>query len=639
MSNKILNFTSGFKVKEVGSSGETIMIEGFANTTTKDRQGDIILQEAWTKGGLDNYLKNPIILAFHDHTKPIGSMVDYSVNDRGFSIVAEISKAAGDIYNLIKDGVIKTFSVGFRVKDADYDMDTDIFVIKDLELFEISAVSIPANADSVFSVRKCLETEEAIQDFKKEYSHMPPKETTEAVDVVKAAETATKEEMLKDLEASLDTKLKGGLDDLGSKLTDNIIAALELAAEQKGKEKMPEVKVVETGTEKLLAEITKRMEDQEKSVNETLDGLRTELKEKAEELEALQKSKMSFEDRGSIKISEKEIDDAIFIAKALGKPLEHTKKGRLIIEKSGAQHVPGAADSSEWEREFSNRIFSDVSNKLIIEPLFSTINMSTYSMQIPINPEAGVGQWITTANFRGASSTGTAVDHAVTDTTLTAHKLAAKEYLGYEEEEDAIIPIVPIIRDAVVRRMARSSDIALLLGDAGQTTGGSDVYPFNGIATLASDAGLTGTPLSIGAGDKVTVATLQEARKKLGVRGLNPGEVKYVVSQDAYFDLLEDPDFRTVDVVGAAATILTGQIGSAAGSPVMVSGEFAAKGAGAAAVVAVYTPNFVVGNLRGMMIERDRSIEEQKNIIVATRRVGFIPLIANVGVSSVSWAS
>ena len=164
--NKEMHLTSNFRIKAVSEDKESIKIEGFDKTTNKDRVGDVILEEALSKGGIDNYLKNPIVLAFHNHERPIGEVTEYSVNNQGLRVVAEISKAAGDVYNLVKEGVLKAFSVGFRVKDADYDSDTDIFVIKDLELYELSVVSIPANAESIFSVQKSFKDEEEYNEFK-----------------------------------------------------------------------------------------------------------------------------------------------------------------------------------------------------------------------------------------------------------------------------------------------------------------------------------------------------------------------------------------------------------------------------------------------------------------------------------------
>jgi len=169
--NKEMQITSNFRVKSVDKEKESITIEGFANTTDKDRVGDVILEEAWTKGGMNNYLMNPIVLAFHNHEKPIGEVTEYSVNQEGLRVVAEISKAAGDVYNLVKEGVLKAFSVGFRVKDADYDSETDIFVIKDLELYEVSIVSVPANSNSIFSVQKSFKDEEEYDEFKDSFNN------------------------------------------------------------------------------------------------------------------------------------------------------------------------------------------------------------------------------------------------------------------------------------------------------------------------------------------------------------------------------------------------------------------------------------------------------------------------------------
>ena len=105
--NDKFEVVSGFSVKGISDSTDKITIEGFANTTDKDRVGDVITEEAWVKGGLNNYLKNPILLAYHDHTKPIGEVVDYNVGPKGLHIVAEISKTAGEVYDLAKEGILK----------------------------------------------------------------------------------------------------------------------------------------------------------------------------------------------------------------------------------------------------------------------------------------------------------------------------------------------------------------------------------------------------------------------------------------------------------------------------------------------------------------------------------------------------
>jgi len=635
MSNKQFSLTSEFKVKEVSEEASYITIEGYANTTEKDRVGDIVAKEAWTKGGLDNYMLNPIVLAYHDHSKPVGSVTDYNITDKGLRVVAKIYKSAGNVYDFVKDGILRTFSIGFRVKDADYDSASDIFVIKDLELFEISVVSVPANASSTFSIRKSFENEDSFKQFKNEFIKVE--------DEVKTSESTSTDDIITAIEAKLSDSLR--------KNSENISAAVELLLEQKKeKEIMPDTNnqptiLTQDMVEKLLQDVESRVsakfENENKSLSEALDGLRGELNEKSAELEALQRNKMRFEDPTGHRATVQEVDSAVLLAKAMGRRIEDTKFGHGLIEKAGVS--PHLASTTEtWEEEFSMRLESDIRERLIMEPMFRVIQMNAPTMHIPVNPEAGYGEWIARTypplrSTDGASS-GTAADHLITDTTLTAHKLVAKEYLGDEEEEDSILPLMPIVRDAVMRRMSKAADRAILRGDSGVATGGGDTYPFNGIATVAGDASNIVTR-SIGGGEKITVQSMADARRYLGVWGLNPAELVYVVSKDAYYDLLDDPDFRTIDVVGSQATILRGQIGTVNGSPVVVSGEFAAKANTVPAVVVMNPMNFIVGNLRTVRVETDRSVEDQKNILVASRRMGFLDVISGKGAAVIRWAA
>lgn len=179
-------------------------IHGYANTSAEDRQGDIVLPDAWAKG-IENFRRNPILLLNHDMSKPIGRVEKVKVDKTGIYVDAMISQAAERLYGthtLIKDGALKAFSVGFIVKDASYDKKNDVLVINDVELLEISVVSVPANQYSLFSVRKQMGDEERAKliaqiearepvDMKIELSA----EVVEApkAEEVKVAETVAKE--------------------------------------------------------------------------------------------------------------------------------------------------------------------------------------------------------------------------------------------------------------------------------------------------------------------------------------------------------------------------------------------------------------------------------------------------------------
>ena len=65
---KIFNLTSTFKALDEDDG--SVHICGMASTHDEDRANDVIMAEAWTKGGIRNFEKNPIILFNHDYNKP-----------------------------------------------------------------------------------------------------------------------------------------------------------------------------------------------------------------------------------------------------------------------------------------------------------------------------------------------------------------------------------------------------------------------------------------------------------------------------------------------------------------------------------------------------------------------------------------
>src|SRR5210317_2467861 len=165
---KIFNLTSTFKALDEDDG--SIHICGMASTHDEDRANDVIMAEAWTKGGLSNFEKNPIILFNHDYDRPIGRATGLKVTDNGLELEAKISKSApANVCELVKEGILGAFSVGFRVKDADYLKQSDGLMIKDAELFEVSVVSVPCNQAATFSLAKSFDSQEEYEEFKKTF--------------------------------------------------------------------------------------------------------------------------------------------------------------------------------------------------------------------------------------------------------------------------------------------------------------------------------------------------------------------------------------------------------------------------------------------------------------------------------------
>ena len=605
--DKQIKFYSQFEVKQLTDSmDEPVIITGYANTVSKDRYGDVIPSYAWDEVALLNYKKNPIILAYHNHSNPIGVATDLVVDEKGLKITAKISKAAKEVYQLIKDGVLRSFSIGFLVKDANYDQATDIFVIKALELLEISVVSVPANQDSIFDLAKSFSNEEEYLNFKKSFITASNEGSESQPETAGTQDTSEKEEK----EFNMDK----------TEFEQMIKSAVESAA-AKG------IEVGQSGAERLLADIQKRVEDGEKTFAEAVEGLRAELAEKNAELLAMQKSKMEFKEKQAaedqVTYAEKEL--AVLFAKATGKRVQETKAFETLVQKYGA-HVP----SDKWENIVSTNLMEEIRRALVVAPRFRNIQMPGVTTTFPVNPEAGYANWVTTAQYGSADSSGAAQTHALKELSITAHKLATKEFLTNEEEYDAIVALLPIVRDAMVRRMSKAWDRALLLG------ANSAADPIKGLVRY--EAAIANTQVAIA--DKVTTATLRGLRKNLGTWGLDPSQIVYFVNNDVYYDLLDDETFQTMDKVGSQATLITGQIGLVGNSPVVVSGELpAGKLAGQFGAIAVNTNNFMVGNYKGLNVESDYNVEYQSRLLVATLRTGFqqISTVDGQAVSCQRW--
>ena len=169
--NDTFFLNSAFETKSNKKGSKSLKIAGYANTIVKDRAGDVVTAQAWAKG-VENYRRNPVLLYQHKHENPIGRVEKITVDKKGIFVEAAVSKAAEKnhgVQTLIKDGALKSFSVGFRVKDGKYNREDDSMMITDVELLEISVVSVPCNQDSLFSIRKSFDSENDYKEFVKSF--------------------------------------------------------------------------------------------------------------------------------------------------------------------------------------------------------------------------------------------------------------------------------------------------------------------------------------------------------------------------------------------------------------------------------------------------------------------------------------
>ena len=313
--NKIFNLTSVFKAQS--DDDGTVKIQGYASTNDTDRAGDVIEKDAWLQGGLENFKNNPILLFNHDYNTPIGKATGLEVTDRGLKIDGIISKSAGKIAEMVKEGILGAFSVGFRVKDADYIEETDGLRIKDAELFEVSVVSVPANQSAIFSVAKSFDTDEEYADWKKQFVNDPhveidqseqdsSKGTANAVfgEGIMSDKDFNLEEFAKEVarKTAAEIQMKQAEDQAAAKAEAEKVAAdvevqkatEEAELEEKKAEVQAVVQGVTTGAERLISDLEQRVSKNQEDLGDVVEELRNEIKEKSQEIQHIRESKRVF---------------------------------------------------------------------------------------------------------------------------------------------------------------------------------------------------------------------------------------------------------------------------------------------------------------------------------------------------------
>lgn len=137
------------------------IIRGVASTPAPDRMGDVVLP-------LGAQYKLPLALLWqHNSEQPIGWITEASVTEKGISIVGEV--AAFDEPGALKDfldyawqsiqaNLVRGLSIGFHALKYAFLDDSWGIEFQEWEWLELSAVTIPANAEATISAIKSIDT-------------------------------------------------------------------------------------------------------------------------------------------------------------------------------------------------------------------------------------------------------------------------------------------------------------------------------------------------------------------------------------------------------------------------------------------------------------------------------------------------
>lgn len=145
------------KAPEAGEGD--LELTGYANTWVQDRDGDWMARDAFDKS-LGEYLeKNPILLYQHNMNKPLGVVNEMFTDGTGLFARCTVPKPEDreedwkhTAYHDCRRGVLRTFSIGgfFTYDIENWGEEDEKWIIAEVELLELSVVSIPSNPDSIF---------------------------------------------------------------------------------------------------------------------------------------------------------------------------------------------------------------------------------------------------------------------------------------------------------------------------------------------------------------------------------------------------------------------------------------------------------------------------------------------------------
>jgi len=161
-----------FELKAINDDGT---FDGYGSVFgVEDWYRDVVVQGAFAKSLAAWKLKGamPSLCWQHDMEKVIGGYEEMREDDYGLYLRGRLLKddvaLAREAYALMKAKAVTGLSIGYSVKVDEYDRNTDIRALKELDLWEVSLVTMPANdlarVESVKSIRDVTGLERFLRD-------------------------------------------------------------------------------------------------------------------------------------------------------------------------------------------------------------------------------------------------------------------------------------------------------------------------------------------------------------------------------------------------------------------------------------------------------------------------------------------
>ena len=144
-----------FELKGLDEKG---MFSGYGSVFgVEDWYQDIVAPGAFARSLAERGL--PKMLWQHDSTRPCGVWTKAAEDAKGLFLEGKLSLGATDgrdAYALLKDGALDGLSIGFVTRRAEYDEEKETRTLLDVDLWEVSPVTFPANEEALIDAVKAM---------------------------------------------------------------------------------------------------------------------------------------------------------------------------------------------------------------------------------------------------------------------------------------------------------------------------------------------------------------------------------------------------------------------------------------------------------------------------------------------------
>ena len=136
---------------QIKSAGDDGSIEGYGSVFgVRDQYDDVIAKGAFVATLAEHMAAGtmPAMLWQHDANEPIGVWSEMVEDEKGLRIVGKLALdtvRGKEAQALLKMGALNGLSIGFVSKQWAYDRETDVRTLTEIDLWEVSLVTFPAN--------------------------------------------------------------------------------------------------------------------------------------------------------------------------------------------------------------------------------------------------------------------------------------------------------------------------------------------------------------------------------------------------------------------------------------------------------------------------------------------------------------